>query len=111
MEMPVDHVSWILVQRPEMHPTPSIEDYELYRTHNPLKSTVFSQANVDAKRELFAELLVSLRESQDDFFEYQAWVRDVFERNGRVMVPEEVLGPRDDLQAEIDAIWARCGEE
>ncbi|CAD6256519.1 unnamed protein product [Miscanthus lutarioriparius] len=74
-------------------------------------STVFSQASIDAKRELFTELFVSLRESHDDFFEYQAWVREVFERNGRVMVPEEVLGPRDDLQEEIDAIWARCREE
>jgi len=26
VEMPVEHVRWILVQRPEMHPTPSIED-------------------------------------------------------------------------------------
>jgi len=76
-----------------------------------VRSIEFSQVNVDAKRELFAALFVSLQESWDDFFEYQAWVRKVFERNGRVMVPEEVLGPRDDLQAEIDTIWSRCGEE
>jgi len=111
VEMPLHHVRWILAQKPEMHPTPSIEDYELYRTHDPVQSTVFSQASIDAKRELFTELFVSLRESHDDFFEYQAWVREVFERNGRVMVPEEVLGPRDDLQEEIDAIWARSREE
>jgi hypothetical protein len=111
LEMPVEHVRWILAQKPEMHPTPSIEDYELYSTRDPVKSTVFSQASIDTKRELFTELFVSLRESHDDFFEYQAWVREVFERNGRVMVPDEVLGPRDDLQAEIDEIWARSGEE
>jgi hypothetical protein len=40
-----------------------------------VRSIEFSQVNVDAKRELFAALFVSLQESWDDFFEYQAWVR------------------------------------
>lgn len=42
---------------------------------------------------------------QDEWFEYQAWVRKVFERNGRVMVPEDVLGPKDELQKAIDEAW------
>lgn len=111
VEMPAEHVRWILAQRRENHPTPSIEDYELYRTHDPVKSTVFSQRNIDAKRELFAGLLDSLRASHGEFFEYQARVRDEFGRDGRVLVPEEALGPRDGWQEDIDAIWAKCREE
>lgn len=111
VEMPVEHVRWILAQKREKHPTPSIEDFEHYRTHDPVKSIIFSQANVDAKRELFTALFASLKESHGDFFEYQAWVREVFHRNGRVMVPENVLGPRDDWQEELNAIWAQCQEE
>lgn len=111
VEMPMDHVRWILAQKPENHPAPSIEDYELYRTQNPVRSTVFSQRNVDAKRELFTALLASLRESRDEFFAYQARIRGEFERDGRVMVPEEDLGPRDDWQEEIDEIWNKAKED
>ena len=111
VEMPAEHVRWILAQRRENHPTPSIEDYELYRTNDPVKSTVFSQRNIDAKRELFGGMLDSLRASHDEFFEYQARVRDEFDRDGRVLVPEEALGPRHGWQEDIDAIWAKCREE
>ena len=37
VEMPAEHVRWILAQRRENHPTPSIEDYELYRTNDLVK--------------------------------------------------------------------------
>lgn len=52
-----------------------------------MKSTVFSEKNIDEKRELFRNLHASLQASHDDFFEFQAWVHEVFEKNGRVLVP------------------------
>ncbi|KAL6653968.1 hypothetical protein ACP70R_007433 [Stipagrostis hirtigluma subsp. patula] len=112
-EMPVEHVMWILGQRRENHPTRCIEDFEQYRTKDddPAEGTIFSRRDIDASREIFSRLFASLKESHDDFFEYQAWVRDVFERNGRVMVPEDVVGPRDEMQKEINEFWAQCKEE
>jgi hypothetical protein len=42
-------------------------------------------------------MIATLQSEQDDFFEYQAWVHEVFLRNGRVMVPEDFVGPKDEL--------------
>ncbi|KAL6653966.1 hypothetical protein ACP70R_007431 [Stipagrostis hirtigluma subsp. patula] len=50
VEMPVEHVMWILGQRRENHPTTSIDDFEQYRTKDddPAEPTIFSQRDMDA---------------------------------------------------------------
>ncbi|KAL6653970.1 hypothetical protein ACP70R_007435 [Stipagrostis hirtigluma subsp. patula] len=112
VEMPRDRVLWILAQKEENHPVPSIDDYDLYGTEGNAGPTVFSQKHVDEKRELFSALHASLQPSHDDFFEFQAWVRDVFQRNGCVMVPDgDGVGSEHDLQEEINDAWARFKEE
>lgn len=49
--------------------------------------------------------IASLQASQDELFEYQAWVREVFKRNGCFMVTEDIFGPKDELQKAFDEDW------
>nr|CAB3491938.1 unnamed protein product [Digitaria exilis] len=109
VEMPLDHIHWILAQKRENNTVPPIEDYDLYRSEEDAKSTVFSQKSIDETRELFTRLHASLQASHDDFFEYQAWVREVYESNGRVLIPEACS--KDELQKEINDAWAQFKEE
>lgn len=110
VEMATEDIQWILSQKRENHAVPPIEDYDLYgRTEEDAKSTVFSQKSINEKRELFTKLHASLRASHDDFFEYQAWVREVYEKNGRVLIPEACS--RDELQKQINEAWAQFEEK
>lgn len=89
VEMPQEHVLWILAKKRESDPVPTLEDFGLY-----------TQEDIDREDAdgLIRKSIASLQAAQDDFFEYQAWVREIFTNNGRVMVPESVLGPKDQLQ-------------
>lgn len=96
VEMPLEHVLWILAKKWESDPVPTLEDFALY-----------TQEDIDREDAdgLIRKSIASLQAAQDDFLEYQAWVREVFTNNGRVMVPEGVLGPKDQLQKAIDKYW------
>lgn len=54
---------------------------------------------------LVRRMIASLQALEDDFFEYQARVREVYLRNGRVMVTEDFFGPTDQLQKAVDEAW------
>lgn len=96
VEMPEEHLHWILAKKRETDPVPTLEEFGIYTEEDLEKK--------DADK-LIRRTIASLQASQDDWFEYQAWVRDVFERNGCVMVPEGVFGPKDELQKAIDSAW------
>jgi len=77
VEMPVSNVRWVLGRKRERDPVPKLKDYGIY-----------TQEDLDKKDAdmLIRRAIASLQVDQDDFFEYQAWVREVFLRNRRVMV-------------------------
>jgi hypothetical protein len=87
---------------------PSHQGLRLLR-EDATKSTVFSQEHIGEKRELFRNLHASLQPSHDDFLEFQAWVREVFEKNGSILVPESCS--KEELQEEISDLWAQFKEE
>jgi hypothetical protein len=86
--MPLSNLRWVLAKTRESDPIPTLEDYGIY-TEEDLERK-------DADK-LIRRRIATLQSEQDDFFEYQAWVHEVFLRNGRVMVPEDFVGPKDEL--------------
>ncbi|CAN6381559.1 unnamed protein product [Urochloa humidicola] len=111
VELPERHVRWILAQ--EMRPVFSLDDFAV-------TSEVIPQKFRDKQLEHLSSARESLLASQDDFSKYQAWMREVYEREGRVMVPEHVYPQIDEaqeelnrisLQEEVDLIFAQAAED
>ncbi|TVU51801.1 hypothetical protein EJB05_03245, partial [Eragrostis curvula] len=99
VEMPEDYLRWVLAQTRETDPVPTLDDYNVDSTQDPVKL------------EQILQQIARLQASQDEFFEFQAWVRDTYEKNGRVMVPADVAGPKDLLQEAMNELWDELMKE
>ena len=53
-----------------------------------------SQEEIERELASMERLKASLAGGKDEFFAFQAWVRETYERNGRVMMPEYDLASR-----------------
>jgi hypothetical protein len=114
VEMPESYVRWVLAQ--EIRPVFSLDDYYSFT------SDVVPQKWHDEQLELLASARESMLAWREEFFKHQAWVREEYEREGRVMVPaaddahpqiseeQEELN-RLALQEEIDRVFAQAAEE
>ncbi|KAL6842969.1 hypothetical protein ACP4OV_027282 [Aristida adscensionis] len=96
MEMTEEYLRWVLAQTRETDPVPTLDDLA---TRDPAKLAAIS---VQLGRQ---------QALQDEFFEFLAWVRETFEKNGRVMVPADVAGPKDLLQEAINDCWDELMKE
>ena len=85
--MPEDYLRWLLAQTREADPVPTLADY---RTRDP------------KLLERLQEEIEWLQASQDEFFEFQASVREKLEKNELVIVPAVAAGPTDQFQQAID---------
>lgn len=77
VDMPDDYLSWVLSQK--RLPSP---------TYDPRKSTTMSQEEIERELATMARLDTMLAGVKDEFFEFQAWVRETY---GRVLVPEDTI--------------------
>lgn len=96
VEMPLSTLRWVLARKRESDPVPTLEDHGIYTEED------LERKDADM---LIRRTIASLQSAHDEFFEFQAWVREVFLRNGRVMVPEDFVGPKDQLQEALDEDW------
>ena len=78
VEMPREILLWIMVAR-KIDPIPTLEDFGMY-----------TQEDIDRKDAdgLFRKVIAKVQAVQDEFFEFQNWVREVYILNGRVMIPK-----------------------
>lgn len=76
-----------------------LDDYSLRRPNDPQELAQLLQC------------IDRLQAMQDEFFEFQDWVRETFEKNGCVMVPWSFAGPHDRLQEEMEELWDRAMKE
>jgi len=90
VEMPEDYLRWLLAQTRETDPVPTLADY---RTRDP------------KVLERLQEEIEWLQASQDEFFEFQASVREKLEKNELVIVPAVAAGPTDQFQQAIEEYW------
>uniref|UniRef100_A0A0A9GB06 Uncharacterized protein n=1 Tax=Arundo donax TaxID=35708 RepID=A0A0A9GB06_ARUDO len=97
VEMPEDYLAWLLAQTRETRSVPLLEV--------PVKSTLLSQEDVHRQRELICKMNTRLQASHDQFFRFQAWVRNKLEMNGRVMVPADLFCSMPKVQQEVSEIW------
>ncbi|CAO2149510.1 unnamed protein product [Urochloa humidicola] len=96
VEMPEDYLGWLLAQTKETDPVPALSDYN---TQDPVELKCLQ------------EDVVWLQALQDEFFAYQATVREQLEKHGWVMVPAAAVGPTDQFQEAIDEFWYGLLEE
>ncbi|CAL4981226.1 unnamed protein product [Urochloa decumbens] len=88
VEMPLEYIAWLLSQKRE--------DYseELDRQQR--------------QRELILKVQATDEAGREEFLAFQEWVRETFERNGRVMVPEGFEDPNfRGIQDIIDEEWEK----
>ena len=62
--------------------------------YDPRNSRTMSQEEIERELASMERLKASLACVKDEFFAFQAWVRETYERNGHVMMPEYDLASR-----------------
>ncbi|KAL6603968.1 hypothetical protein ACP70R_044329 [Stipagrostis hirtigluma subsp. patula] len=98
VELPVPYLKWVLAQRAEHYRVPTLDDY--------------SPERIEKEEEAICRAVASLQAAYDEFPELMAFVRDVVEMNGCVVVPEGKLIPNfRELQRRIDQEWAGAKHE
>ncbi|TVU31437.1 hypothetical protein EJB05_23126, partial [Eragrostis curvula] len=101
VQMPVEYLEWVLVQKKEHYRVPTLADYE--------------PEDVAKNKETICRVNASLQVAFDEFAEFQAWVAGVVEKNGCISVPsDEVLGEtcfQGLVQDKIDDEWEQAREE
>jgi hypothetical protein len=81
VDIPENYLSWILSQK----------RVNLPRPYDPRKNKMVSPEEMEREVELVERLTGSHAGVQDEFFEFQAWVRKTYETKGRVLVPVESI--------------------
>lgn len=108
VEMPLENIAWILSQKREDYHVITLDDYTLHRSISSGTSTaadfLYTQEEVDAHREMVLRVQATDEAGREEFMEFQQWVRDTFERNGCVMVPE---GWEEEMQNVVDEEWEK----
>jgi hypothetical protein len=97
-EMPVEFLWWVLAQDKEDYRVPTLEDY--------------TQEELAEAKDTICTVIRCLQISYDEFDEFRAWVGDVIEDNGRVMIHEDMLfsDPKE-WQESVDQEWAEARQE
>lgn len=113
-EMSLEYIAWVLSQKWEDYPVINLEDHSLHRngsnmyTQEELDDLMYTQDEIDEHREMLLKAKATTEAGREEFFEFQEWVRETFERNGRVMVPEGFNGPNPGgIQDLIDEEWEK----
>ncbi|TVU24427.1 hypothetical protein EJB05_26861, partial [Eragrostis curvula] len=100
--MPMDHVRWILAQKP-MTPPPC---YAALKQRNPdLTPLPGEEANEDLKRLCF--LAKAFYEMEERLPKTQAWVRAEMEAKGYVEVSDEWMKRKAAVHALLDREWPK----
>jgi hypothetical protein len=89
VDIPETYLCWILSQKRVKLPRPC----------DPRKNTMVSPEEMEREVELVERLTASQAGVQDEFFEFQAWVRKTYETKGRVLVSMESI-PEEFTQEE-----------
>jgi hypothetical protein len=97
-EMPVEFLRWVLAQDKEDYRVPTLEDY--------------TEEELAEAKDTICTVIHSLQTTYDEFDEFRAWVRDVLENNGCVMIHEDMLfsDPKE-WQESVDQEWAEARQE
>ncbi|WVZ93162.1 hypothetical protein U9M48_039166 [Paspalum notatum var. saurae] len=99
-EMPLGYVAWLLSQKREDYRVQTLEDDIL----DDEDDDFYPQELLARRRELILKTQADDEAGKEEFFAFQEWVRDTFECNGRVMIPEGTLRRKQELLHEE---WAR----
>lgn len=102
VQLPVEFLEWVLAQKKENYCVPTLEDY--------------SPEDVGEEMETICRVNAALQIAYDEFAEFTAWVRDVVQKDGRVVVPgNDVLGGASSqaglFQDKIDCAWEKARQE
>ncbi|CAD6256214.1 unnamed protein product [Miscanthus lutarioriparius] len=97
-EMPVEFLRWVLSQDKEDYRVPTLEDY--------------TKEELAEAKDTICSVIRSLQIAYDEFDEFRAWVRDVIDNNGCVMIHEDMLfsDPKE-WQESVDQEWAEARQE
>ncbi|CAN6381295.1 unnamed protein product [Urochloa humidicola] len=114
VEMPLEYIAWLLSQKREDYSVRTLEDYCLYRskaTDGNEDDLMYTQEELDRQqrqRELILKVKATDEAGREEFLAFQEWVRQTFEKNGRVMVPEGFGDPNfRGIQDIIDEEWEK----
>ena len=97
-EMPVEFLRWVMAQDKEDYRVPTLEDY--------------TQEEVAEAKDTICTVIRCLQVAYDEFDEFRAWVGDVIENDGCVMIHEDMLfsDPKE-WQESVDQEWAEARQE
>lgn len=110
VEMPLEYIAWLLAQKREDYRVLTLEDYTLHRATAATDdngsdcNSAYTQEDLAKHRDLVLQVKATDEAGKEDFFAFQEWARDTFERNGRVMVPEGYARRNQEL---IDEEWEK----
>ena len=76
-EMPVEFLRWVMAQDKEDYRVPTLEDY--------------TQEEVAEAKDTICTVIGCLQVAYDEFDEFRAWVGDVIENDGCVMIHDYML--------------------